>query len=98
MPELMFIWTGWAFGGNDYELGVGSCLRQRTGAGWGRRCEVLCEAGRWLAGHRVDNGNISLLGSNIMLKVNGSWRMKGRNDSRSPRPGTRSSFKDAVAR
>lgn len=59
---------------------------------------MLCEAGRWLAGHRVDNGNISLLGSNIMLKVNGSRRMGDRNDSRGPCPGTRSSFKDAAAR
>lgn len=33
---------------------------------------ALCRASRWLAGHGVENSNISLLGSNIMLKVNGS--------------------------
>lgn len=71
----MFIWTGWAFDGNDYEVSIGIRLCERRGGA------KRCEAGRWLAGQRVDNGNISLLGSNIILKVNGSWRMEDHNDT-----------------
>lgn len=62
----------------NWALGAVYARGRERGGGEG---EALCEAGRWLAGHRVDNGNISLLGSNIMLKVNGSWRMEDRNDS-----------------
>ena len=47
------------------------------GEGGARRC--VKQADGW-PGQCVDNGNISLLGSNIMLKVNGSWRMEDRND------------------
>lgn len=39
------------------------------GEGGARRCAK--QADGW-PGQCVDNGNISLLGSNIMLKVNGS--------------------------
>lgn len=70
------IWTGWAFAGNDYEVSTGSSVCEKSGGA------VLREAGRWLAGQSVDNGNISLLGSNITLKVNGSWRMEEHYDLR----------------
>ena len=72
----MFIWTGWAFGGNDYEVSSGN--RGDGCEGGARHC---ARGGRWLAGQCAGNGDISLLGSNIMLKVNGSWRMEDGNDS-----------------
>lgn len=72
----MFIWIGWAFDGNDYEVSSGNHLCE--GRGGAKRCVWSRQmAGRTVC---VDNGNISLLGSNIMLKVNGSWRMEDHND------------------
>lgn len=61
--DVCFSSAGWAFGGNDNEVSVGNSRSESREEGGG--------LGRWSAGQCVDNGNISLLGSNIMLKVNG---------------------------
>lgn len=49
MRELMFIWTGWVFGGNDYEVNTGSrlCEGIEGGGGGGGAGHSVKQADGW---------------------------------------------------
>lgn len=85
----MFIWTGWAFGGNDYEASAGNRLCGRRG-GAGRCAE---RADGW-------SDSALIIATLVCWEATLCSRSMGAKEeriimTRVPRPGTRSPFKDA---